>query len=283
MAPEPILCFDGDAAGRRAAFRAVETALPHLQPGYSVQFAFLPDGLDPDDLVRQHGAGAFQDILATQDAAAVRRADGARGAAGPAGASRRSSGPPWRRASRPWSPASPTAACATSTSASCGRRCGQKNRKLVRELTRSRWPARRRNSPASGATTPSSTGACAERANERARLGAPAAGSPRRDRAGAGPTNSPSARSPLPPREALLVADPAQPSLAAGAQCEEVAELTLTSPPLARLRDALLELLSTGNPLDQASVRSHLSDIGLGQARLPWPSGRSRTRATSLW
>ena len=63
MAPEPILCFDGDAAGRRAAFRAVETALPHLKPGYSVQFAFLPDGLDPDDFVRQQGHGAFQQIL----------------------------------------------------------------------------------------------------------------------------------------------------------------------------------------------------------------------------
>ena len=59
MAPEPTLCFDGDAAGRRAAFRAVETALPHLQPGHSIQFAFLPDGLDPDDLVRQHGASAL--------------------------------------------------------------------------------------------------------------------------------------------------------------------------------------------------------------------------------
>ena len=47
FAPEPILCFDGDAAGRRAAFRAVETVLPHLRPGLSVAFAFLPDGLDP--------------------------------------------------------------------------------------------------------------------------------------------------------------------------------------------------------------------------------------------
>ena len=47
MAPEPTLCFDGDAAGRRAAFRAVETALPHLQPGHSIQFAFLPEGSTP--------------------------------------------------------------------------------------------------------------------------------------------------------------------------------------------------------------------------------------------
>src|SRR5882757_8489739 len=63
LVPEPILCFDGDGAGRRAAFRAVETVLPHIKPGFSVQFAFLPDGLDPDDLIRQHGAAAFQQVL----------------------------------------------------------------------------------------------------------------------------------------------------------------------------------------------------------------------------
>ncbi len=57
MADEPILCFDGDSAGKKAAFRAIETALPHLKPGQSLQFAFLPDGLDPDDLIRQDGPG----------------------------------------------------------------------------------------------------------------------------------------------------------------------------------------------------------------------------------
>jgi DNA primase len=63
MAPEPILCFDGDSAGRKAAFRAIDTVLPHLQPGHSVSFAFLPDGLDPDDLIRQTGRGAMDDVL----------------------------------------------------------------------------------------------------------------------------------------------------------------------------------------------------------------------------
>ncbi|MBC7769220.1 MAG: DNA primase, partial [Phycisphaerales bacterium] len=60
---EPVFCFDGDDAGRRAAFRAVETVLPHLAPGLSVQFAFLPEGIDPDDHIRQQGPGAFQQVL----------------------------------------------------------------------------------------------------------------------------------------------------------------------------------------------------------------------------
>ncbi len=58
MADEPLLCFDGDSAGVKAAHRAVETALPLLTPGKSLAFAFLPDGLDPDDLLRQQGAEA---------------------------------------------------------------------------------------------------------------------------------------------------------------------------------------------------------------------------------
>ncbi|MFV0295519.1 MAG: DNA primase [Hyphomicrobiaceae bacterium] len=66
MAPDPILCFDGDSAGRKAAYRAVETILPHLVPGRSARFAFLPDGLDPDDLVRARGPKAFETVLSAQ-------------------------------------------------------------------------------------------------------------------------------------------------------------------------------------------------------------------------
>lgn len=65
MADEPILCFDGDSAGLRAAHRAAELALPFLQPGKSLRFALLPEGQDPDDLIRAAGREAMADILAT--------------------------------------------------------------------------------------------------------------------------------------------------------------------------------------------------------------------------
>jgi DNA primase len=64
MGPEPVLCFDGDKAGQRAAFRAVDNALPHLKPGRSLRFAFLPDGQDPDDLVRASGRDAVENVIA---------------------------------------------------------------------------------------------------------------------------------------------------------------------------------------------------------------------------
>jgi DNA primase len=63
MADEPILCFDGDGAGRRAAYRSVDLALPLLLPGKSVKFAALPEGQDPDDLVRSGGRGAVAEVL----------------------------------------------------------------------------------------------------------------------------------------------------------------------------------------------------------------------------
>jgi DNA primase len=64
MADEPVLCFDGDKAGRKAAYRAIDQALPLLKPGKSLKFASLAEGQDPDDLVRAGGREAVEDVLA---------------------------------------------------------------------------------------------------------------------------------------------------------------------------------------------------------------------------
>lgn len=62
-APEPIVTFDGDEAGMKAAARAAHLALPHLKPGYSLRFAFLPPPEDPDSLIRSAGPAAMQAVL----------------------------------------------------------------------------------------------------------------------------------------------------------------------------------------------------------------------------
>lgn len=63
-ADEPILCFDGDKAGQRAAHRTLEVALPLLTPGKSLRFAVMPEGQDPDDLLRAEGPAAIDRVLA---------------------------------------------------------------------------------------------------------------------------------------------------------------------------------------------------------------------------
>lgn len=64
MCPEPVLCFDGDAAGIKAAGRAMERALPLLRAGHSLGFVLLPGGLDPDDVIREKGAETMRALLA---------------------------------------------------------------------------------------------------------------------------------------------------------------------------------------------------------------------------
>ncbi|WFU31742.1 DNA primase [Bradyrhizobium brasilense] len=63
MVDEPILCFDGDRAGQKAAYRAADLALPQLKPGKSLRIALLPEGQDPDDLARSGGRGAIEDVI----------------------------------------------------------------------------------------------------------------------------------------------------------------------------------------------------------------------------
>jgi DNA primase len=61
--PEPVLSFDGDAAGAKAAERAARLALPHLKAGYSLRFAFMPTGEDPDSLIGKSGPRAMTALL----------------------------------------------------------------------------------------------------------------------------------------------------------------------------------------------------------------------------
>ena len=65
LAAEPTVCFDGDRAGEAAAARGIDRMLPNLREGHSFRFAFLPEGSDPDDLVRAKGARAFAECLST--------------------------------------------------------------------------------------------------------------------------------------------------------------------------------------------------------------------------
>jgi DNA primase len=60
---EPVMCLDGDNAGRNAAFKAADRALPLLQPGKTLRFAFMPEGKDPDDILREDGANALRAVL----------------------------------------------------------------------------------------------------------------------------------------------------------------------------------------------------------------------------
>lgn len=63
LCPEIVFCFDGDKAGRKAAFRAMEAALPSMEDGRQAKFLFLPEGQDPDDAVRSGGAAHFNHLL----------------------------------------------------------------------------------------------------------------------------------------------------------------------------------------------------------------------------
>lgn len=63
LCKEPVLCLDGDAAGKRAMQRAAEVALPLLKPGYSLRFAVLPAGEDPDSYVQKFGQQSFEDVI----------------------------------------------------------------------------------------------------------------------------------------------------------------------------------------------------------------------------
>ena len=63
ISPEPIIALDGDKAGLRAAYRLIDLSLPLLQTGKALRFSIMPEGKDPDDLIRNEGASSFKNLI----------------------------------------------------------------------------------------------------------------------------------------------------------------------------------------------------------------------------
>jgi DNA primase len=270
MSPEPILCFDGDGAGKKAGFRAIDTVLPHLKPGVSVAFAFLPDGLDPDDLIRQQGADVMRECLAQ----AKPLVD--------------------LLFAREW---------AASTWTTPERRASLEQRlhKLVGTIaddsvrTHYAQAIRQRLREAWGTSAPANVGGSHGGARQqggwkptgynqgfRSGQGHPRGrpGGPGRTALGPGqygprlPASDALRQSPLaarsslanvPYREALLLAALLNHPWLLEEQAEEISGIDFTSPALTRLRSTLLSIDANNNSLDRQSLRSHLLQLEVGK------------------
>ena len=256
LAPEPVLCFDGDAAGRKAAFRAVETVMPLLKPGFSVRFAFLPGGLDPDDLIRQQGPQAFEQELgktrALIDVLWQREEEG-----------HDLSTPESRAALEQRLNATVARIADTAVKSQYERELRETiwtlNRKVTRQIVRGEGP--RRAGPAGGRrnnVTPDWR--IRERANRSSLRPPPAS----RGAYGASPELA-QRTALIPAREALLIKTILNHAWLIEEHSEEIAALTLTSQPVAKLRDGILSAHALQNTLDSPGLRSQLSVSGLGK------------------
>jgi DNA primase len=265
LAAEPILCFDGDSAGRKAAFRAVETVLPHLQPGRSVQFAFLPDGLDPDDLIRQQGAAAFEAVLASRRKplfdVLIEKEELAGG--GTATPEQRSALEKRLRT-----------LVARIADPSVRNQYEVELRQVLWERTRREV----RQTGSHGRPDGAPRGGGQRRNNvqpdwrirERVRLNGPRSHAAHRPQPGLSPpvtaSNELAERAqPAPAREALLLYTLLNHPWLIADEAELIAGLEFNSEPLARLRDALLSLTAEENSLDRAGLSSQLTNLGLAK------------------
>jgi len=256
MVPEPVLCFDGDDAGRKAAFRALDNVLPHLKPGYSVALAFLDGGLDPDDLIRQQGPQAFANTL--------QRAKTLFDVLWEREEMREPLVTPEQRASFEVRLKALVARIADPTVR------GQYEKEVKETL----WARNRQLiKGGAGSAVRRPEAAAGHRRNnvqldwrirERARLRLTA---PRSNPASSSVSNEPTKRSEqVPQREALLMRTLLNHPWLLEEHAEEIAELTLTSPGLIRLRDGLLVLQASDNSLDRRELRSQLEGLSLDKA-----------------
>ncbi|MEZ5924354.1 MAG: DNA primase [Hyphomicrobiaceae bacterium] len=250
LGPEPILCFDGDAAGQKAAYRAVDTVLPMLEPGRSLRFAFLPAGLDPDDLVRQQGAEAARRVLSNASSlleVAWRRER-----------EREPADTPERRAAL----SHRVEKLAESVEDRSVRE--EYQRELRQRLREFQWQAVRGSGRGGARALNDNDWRTRERSLGQ-RKPQPVQG--------AQASRSALARSPLVvgmshdvTRQALILKTVMNHPWLLDEVAEEVAALKLSAPALERLRDALLRIHADGAPLDIETLNSHLLRLGLEDA-----------------
>ncbi len=258
MSPDPILCFDGDSAGRKAAFRAVDTALPHLKPGFTIRFAFLPDGLDPDDLIRTRGNDAFETVLAHHvrpmfDVLMEKEELADTGALTPD-----------QRAALEVRLKALVARIGDQTvrlqyETELKQTLWERSRKEVRAVT---GAGGRRSSAAIGRRRDNTQPDWRQR--ERARLDGPR---PQRLPPPVVASNELVARvRPVSQREALILTTLINHPWLIAEESETIADLDFVEPGLSRLRDGLLSVPLDENSLDRETVASHLNSLGLAPA-----------------
>ena len=259
MSPEPILCFDGDSAGRKAAFRAVDTALPHLKPGFSLRFAFLPDGLDPDDLVRTRGRDAFETVLDRHvrplfDVLMEKEALADSGGSTPD-----------QRASLEVRLKALVSRIADQTVRShyeseLRQTLWERSRREIRAVTGG--AGGRRNFAAVGRRRDNAQ--IDWRLRERARQDKPRQKRPVEP---AVASNELVAHAePVSQRESLIIRTLLNHPWLIQAEAETIADLKLAEPGLSRLRDAMLSLSMDDNLLDRETLATHLNGLGLAPA-----------------
>ena len=257
MAPEPILCFDGDKAGRKAAYRAVDMALPLIGPSKTLSFALLPEGQDPDDLIRAAGAEAVHaavgQAIPLVDLIWARETEG------------RSLATPEQRAGLERDLASVAGAITDEPLRRHYRaHYGGKLRALFgmpEPSVHGREDAARRRSGPERAGQPSRRGVRGAVAGDRlGYLSAPILASSSLTRSAAFPGHAG-----LPPREAMILAILlAHPTLAAD-HIEDLAALDFAAPDLTALRDALIDLVHDGAGSGVGaggSLRASLAEAG---------------------
>lgn len=243
---EPMLCFDGDKAGRRAAYRAVDLALPKLQPGKSLAFALLPEGQDPDDLIRSGGRAAMEEVLNSArplaDILWTRETESA------------SFDTPERRAA---------------LEARIGEIVGTIGHEAVRKYYRQDFEARVR-----ALFMPAQQSRGFERRREPNRRGGSRGDWQAARQRAADPFAAPSARlqqsalvrgqrSGLPPREALILLAVIEHPWLLEAHTEEFAEIDFIHPDADQLRRAILDAAHGEAVLDPALLREGLAQRGL--------------------